>query len=143
MPVDVASAALLEMLYSDEAVLHLTGPKHVSWNDVFQPIAGKLGIPLVPAAEWLKNLTKSSRAANEAQLRTDKHDSAHALVDFFQTSLSNKAVSIATDKAVLASPSLARLGPPSEADVLKWLAYWENVGFLKATEGVSSSYPRL
>ena len=130
MPVDIASAALLEMLYSGEPILHLTSPKPALWNDVFGPIAKKLGIPLVPAGEWLEKLKQSARVANEAQLQAEGHDSAHTLIDFLEVSLSNKEVPFATDKAVVASTSLARLAPLSEADALKWIAYWESVGFL-------------
>ncbi|TBU53497.1 acetyl-CoA synthetase-like protein [Dichomitus squalens] len=130
VPIDIASAALLEMLYSDEPILHLTSPKPASWNDVFQPIAKKIAVPLVSTAEWLEKLKESARAANEVQLQTDTHESAHTLIIFFEASLSNKEVLFATHKASAASHTLARLGPLGEPDALRWVAYWESVGFL-------------
>ena len=130
MPVDIASAALLEMLYSDEPILHLTSPRPALWNDVFGPIAKRLGVPFVPAGEWLEKLKQSAHVANEAHLQAEGHDSAHTLIDFLEVSLSGKEVPFSTDKALAASTSLARLGPLHQADALKWVTYWESVGFL-------------
>ena len=105
------------MLWSDAPVLHLTSPAPAAWDNVFAPIAQKLDVPLVPAAEWLEKLRMSARGhAN------DNDDSAHTLFQFLEGVLMNRETPLATEQAVVISPSLAQLEPIGDADALRWMA---------------------
>ena len=126
VPVDTAAAAILEMLQSHERVLSLTALRRVTWMEIFQPVAEILGVPLVSASEWLEKLRESAREAEDGK----GHESAHNLIDFFEATFSAKETPFATEKAVRASRSLAELKSLGREDVLRWLLFWESVGFL-------------
>lgn len=114
------------MLQSNEQVLSLTAPRPVTWMGIFQPVAEILGVPLVSVSEWMEKLRESARSAENGE----GHESAHNLTEFFEAALSAKGTPFATEKAVRASRSLAESKPLGKEDVLRWLSFWESVGFL-------------
>ncbi|KAI0743094.1 acetyl-CoA synthetase-like protein [Daedaleopsis nitida] len=126
VPVDIAASAILEMLHSDGRIFHITLPRPAAWNDVVVPIAERLGVPAVPSSEWMDKLRADARRAET----TGDHDSAHTLIDFFDETMSGGETLFGTEKAVAASRSMAALAPIGREDALKWLSYWESVGFL-------------
>ncbi|KAI0718411.1 acetyl-CoA synthetase-like protein [Cerioporus squamosus] len=128
VPVDIAASTLLEVLQSNERIVHLTSPRPVTWSDIFKPIAAKLNVPLIPASHWLERL-RADAARSESQSRG--HESAHALIDFFEATFSEKEVLFGTEKVVKASSSLQNMQSLGEADALKWLEFWERLGFLQ------------
>ncbi|KAI0685536.1 acetyl-CoA synthetase-like protein [Cerioporus squamosus] len=97
VPVDIAASTLLEVLHSDDRILHLTSPRPVAWSDLFNPIAAKLNVPLIPASEWLGRL-RADAARSDSQSRG--HESAHALIDFFKATFAEKEVPFGTEKVV-------------------------------------------
>ncbi|KAI0632701.1 acetyl-CoA synthetase-like protein [Trametes polyzona] len=139
VPVDVAASVLLEMLRAEgtttgeaERILHLTAPRPAKWNDVFAPIAGALGVPLVPSAEWLDKLRDSAKAASEgARPGVGAHDAAHNLLPFFEAAMAGKEVKFSTERAAGVSEALAQLLPVGKQDAGRWLEYWRSVGFLQ------------
>lgn len=64
VPVDAAASVLLEMVNSTEQVLHLTSPRPVSWSTLFTSVTEQLGVPLIPASEWLAKLGQSAQEAS-------------------------------------------------------------------------------
>ncbi|KAI0659473.1 acetyl-CoA synthetase-like protein [Cubamyces menziesii] len=129
VPVDVAASALLEMLFSGEQVLHLSSPRSASWNDVFAPLAEQLGVALVSVSEWLNRLRQSAQEADRGP-NVAGHESAYNLVPFFEAALSRKEVPFDTQKAVKASPTLANMNQIGREDAMKWVQFWQGVGFL-------------
>ncbi|KAI0772397.1 acetyl-CoA synthetase-like protein [Trametes elegans] len=130
--VDVVAAALQEMVANGEGALHLISPKPVQWNDVFVPIAEKLGLPTAPYAEWLAKLEQSAAEA-AAGPGVGQHDAAHNLVGFFKSEgMGGAAVPLSTAKAVKASKALADARPIGREDALNYLQYWQKVGHVKA-----------
>ena len=131
MPVDVAAAALLDVLHAAtfEPVVHLVAPNPVSWRTVFKPLADRLGASLVPAQEWLRK----AQSAAERAAASGEHESAFQLMAFFESALGAKGTTaaLATDRAVSVSKSLATMHALGEEDVATWLRYWGSVGFLK------------
>ncbi|OSD00742.1 acetyl-CoA synthetase-like protein [Trametes coccinea BRFM310] len=134
VPVDVAATTLLEFLHtaSSEPVLHLASPRPAAWRDVFSVLADELGVPLVPASEWLDKLRKSAQDAtiNPANAPGDAHFSAHNLVPFFEAALARKEVKLGTERAVQVSSTLASMRPVSGEDAKGWVRFWRGVGFL-------------
>ena len=108
-------------------VAHLTAPHPVSWSAVFEPMATRLRVPLVPAAEWLAQVRTAGDRANAA----GEHESAFQLMNFFDGVMGAKEVLFATDRSVAMSKTLAGMKQLGEDDVEKWLAYWSGVGFLE------------
>ncbi|KAI8989661.1 acetyl-CoA synthetase-like protein [Trametes punicea] len=129
VPVDVAASALLEMLHSREPILHLVCPRPVAWNDVFSALAAELGVPLVLAPEWLAKLRQAAQEAAKGP-NVERHESAHNLVPFLETSMERREVKLDTTKAVKVSTTLASMKPVGKEDAAKWVQFWRSIGFL-------------
>ncbi|CCM00168.1 uncharacterized protein FIBRA_02196 [Fibroporia radiculosa] len=67
MPVDIAAAALVEMLDSSCPVLHLRHPLPVQWSCIMGHFSSMLCLPLVPYAEWVLKLERSMADAEKAR----------------------------------------------------------------------------
>ncbi|KAI0633130.1 acetyl-CoA synthetase-like protein [Trametes polyzona] len=131
--VDVVAATLQDMVTSGERALHLVSPKPVQWNDVFVPMAERLGLPTVPYAEWLAKLEKSAAEAANAGPGVGAHDAAFNLLGFFKSEgMGGAAVPLSTEKAVRCSKSLAEARPIGREDALRYVEYWAKVGHIKA-----------
>ena len=130
VPIDIAAVTLLDVLSAPtpEPVVHLTAPQPVPWGIIFMPMARRLGVPLVPAADWAVKV----RVAAEDAARKGEFDSAFQLVDFFEATMreDSKEVLFGTERAVGASKSLREMQPLGKDDVGRWLEFWKGVGFL-------------
>ncbi|KAI8996240.1 acetyl-CoA synthetase-like protein [Trametes punicea] len=129
VPVDVAASALLEMLHGGEHMLHLVCPRPVPWNDVVGALAAELGVPLVPASEWVAKLRQAAQDAAKGP-NVERHESAHNLVPFLETSMERKEVKLDTAKAVKVSKTLASMKPVGKEDAAQWMRFWRAIGFL-------------
>ncbi|KAI0769296.1 acetyl-CoA synthetase-like protein [Trametes elegans] len=129
VPVDVAASALLEMVREDERVLHLVAPRPAVSAEIYAALAAQLGVPLVPAPEWLDELRRSAASAR-AGPSVDGHKAAHSLLPFFEGQLLAKEGKISTEKAVKVSGALEHLQPVSAEDAARWVTFWKAVGFL-------------
>jgi hypothetical protein len=126
VPVDVVAAALIDMSRSDEPVFHLSAPQPVPWHAVFSAFAQRLGLPLVPYAEWVVRVSAAAEA-NTA----DENVPAFALLDFFRAANFGEDVRMSTTRAVTVSRALAEMRPLGEEDAFKYLGFWKTVGHVK------------
>ena len=119
------------MIHSDERALHLVTPRPVPWNSVFLPMAERLHLPVVPYAEWLARLEKSAAVASESS-GVSQHDSAHNLLSFFKhEGMGGASIPLSLDKALRCSRTLAGVRPVGSDDALRYVEFWEKVGYLK------------
>ncbi|RPD63441.1 hypothetical protein L227DRAFT_599105 [Lentinus tigrinus ALCF2SS1-6] len=131
--VDVVASTLqdMAMIETVERALHLVSPKPVPWNSVFIPIAERLGVPVVPYAEWLARLEKSAVVASECP-GVAQHDSAHNLISFFKhEGMGGASIPLNLEKALRCSKALADVQPIGREDALRYVEFWENVGYVK------------
>ena len=120
------------MVDSDERVLHLVSPYPVPWNNIFLPIAERLGVPAVPYAEWLARLEQSAAAAAGTRPSAEQHDAAHNLIDFFKTAgMGGSKGPLSTEKAVRCSRALAEVRPIGREDAVNYVEFWGKVGHLR------------
>ena len=126
---DVVAAALQEMATSGEPVLHLVAPRPVPWDTLFRPIAARLGLPLVPYADWLGRVERSAADARAQANGSGAHDSAHSLLEFFRNE--GMHFSLSTDRAVRCSRALADARPLGPEDAERWLEFWGKVEYMK------------
>ncbi|TFK85859.1 hypothetical protein K466DRAFT_566366 [Polyporus arcularius HHB13444] len=136
VPIDVAAAALLEMVAygSDERALHIIAPRPTTWNDVYGLVAVELNVPMVPVSEFLERLWASARASGgrSAQaLRLAGILEMHAVTRI--------EIDLDIERAVRVSRTLSTVAPVGRADVRNWLSFWEQIGFLAP----SAAKPRL
>lgn len=129
VPVDIAASALLDMLGSDEPILHLVHPYTVSWDVISHTASEAFGIPVIPYKEWVSKLQAAAQGANEEVAR---HNPAIKLLEFFEKEMGEVSVAmISTDKAVQVSPTLKSIKKLERKDVEMWMAYWKEVGLLR------------
>lgn len=128
IPLDVASRIIVELRESTTNILHLTHPKPVSWNVLFDQISKVLQVPLVPYSQWVSYLES---AESEEALEANP---ALRLLTFYKTlnphtnSQLTGLPQLVTDAARKASPTLEDASQLDENEAIKWLNYWKAVG---------------
>ncbi|OBZ74288.1 L-aminoadipate-semialdehyde dehydrogenase large subunit [Grifola frondosa] len=128
--VDVAAAAILDMVHApSERVLHLTSPRPVAWNVIFDP--RRPPRHRVPYPQWLARLQDSANAAG-LRPHVETHHSAHNLLEFFKSAMMGGAeVPLSTKKATKSSRNLAEVRPLCKDDAIKYVQFWASVGHIK------------
>ncbi|THH15912.1 hypothetical protein EW146_g4654 [Bondarzewia mesenterica] len=63
IPVDIAASALLDMLGSNEPVLHLVHPHSVDWSVISDTASQLLGVPSIPYTEWAAKLQEVAKTS--------------------------------------------------------------------------------
>ncbi|KAI0050788.1 acetyl-CoA synthetase-like protein [Auriscalpium vulgare] len=124
--VDVAAASLLDMLGSNEPVLHLVHPRPIHWSTVSEVVAEYLDLQVVPYDKWVAAL---KNAGEHSTLGTLEKSPALKLADFFLNSMP-KAATWSTDKAVTVSLELRVARQLGKEDVKRWIEYWKHTGFI-------------
>jgi len=143
IPVDDAAAAVIEMRTSKEPFLNLVHPKPAPAPLIFSAFANALDVPLVSYGDWLAALESSRSEGSDAAVAEAIENPALILLDFFRSVYRPVSVldrdreafgfpSAAIDRALTAAPiQLGNVPPISEENVVSWMTYWWNIGFLK------------
>ena len=143
IPVDVAATAVIEMRTSNEPFVNLVHPKPAPAPLIFSAFANALGVPLVSYGDWLAALESSRSEGSDAAVAEAIENPALILLDFFRSVYRPVSAldrdreafgfpSAAIDRALIAAPiQLANVPPISEENVVSWMTYWWNIGFLK------------
>lgn len=124
IPVDFAAASIIEMLGSQESVLHLVHSRPVPWSVFSNTVSQCLGLPIIPFEEWVSKLIVPSQS-KKAEIVSGP---AASLVDYFKRYQVSGAIS--TEKAENISPSLRGAEVLCAEDVRRWIKYWRFSGFL-------------
>ncbi|KAJ7717066.1 hypothetical protein DFH07DRAFT_762136 [Mycena maculata] len=142
LPIDIAAKVILEMLDSEVQVLNLAHPRPVQWNDIMQPIASILQVPLVPFPEWLSSLEDqiSSRQTREKAelvpaIRLFNFFSTGKLPDKDLTESNGLQPRVSLEEASKASRTLRdpdMIPCLCAEDALKWVNYWRDIDFIPA-----------
>jgi hypothetical protein len=135
LPVDIAAAALAEMLDSPSGVYHLAHPTPVIWTILMREAARLLNVPLVPYNQWVASLEKQ---AVSPTAKTSQSNPALRLLDFFRYTAHRKNTDnflepeLSLAKTLQESPTLRSTiaKPLKDRDVGKWIAYWRSIGFI-------------
>ena len=142
LPVDVAAAAMVDLLDSKEDLVHLIHPRPVPWMQIFQPMSDMLKVPLVPYAEWFKRLEESRVDSTDSEIELMKKIPALKILETFRNGALARALRdtgastgeerrripiLSVSRALKASSTLANpeLQPLGAEDVEKWLSYWK------------------
>ncbi|KAJ7819956.1 hypothetical protein B0H14DRAFT_3089317 [Mycena olivaceomarginata] len=128
LPVDVAAASIVDFLGAERlnSTLNLVHPRLTPWSVLCQTLATELSAVIVPYPHWLSLLEDAVTQEKKSHLRASR------LIPFFR-SRHDPMGSFKTDmdNALDASPSLRSQSLSlQEKDVLQWLSYWRNKGFL-------------
>lgn len=141
--VDAAARALVDMADSNAPCFHLVHPRPGVWSSIMEPLAKSLNISVVPYDEWVTRLEKSGEGLNaDEEVEMMRLNPALKIIDMFiqgrttvASSASREAMGLPhlqTTQAEGASPSLAleRLPQLAIADGLRWMEYWNRIGYL-------------
>jgi hypothetical protein len=125
-----AARALVQLLDSQHAVIHLLNPKPVSWSSLASAFASHLGVKLVPFSEWVGKLKQLDGQKTPEELH------ALRLLSFYQGLLKNfdrkageafgfpqlEINNAVSDSEILRKGSGLEL---NEENVQRWLQYWK------------------
>ncbi|KAL4077414.1 putative aminoadipate reductase [Scleroderma citrinum] len=156
LPTDAVSGAILDVALGDNqppTAINLVHPRPVEWEALMKPISKALTaknitvepLPLIPAAEWYHRLEIQAVDADEAKI---KRVPAIKLLTFFRSFAQGNQHSdgmngeqgndanvvvfdFSTEVAERESKTMRELPRLSESDAIRWVDYWESVGFFK------------
>ncbi|EED85042.1 predicted protein [Postia placenta Mad-698-R] len=137
LPVHVGAAALVEMLDSEEPVLHLRHPHPVHWSDIMQCIAVSLKVPMVPYQEWIGLLEGSLMQPMDRGVEVYL-EPAIRILDWLRLGVQSTknadhrrdnnglSFTMAIDLGCAASTTLrdSVLTPLGPTDVDRWMRFW-------------------
>jgi hypothetical protein len=141
----MAACALVEMRNTENSTVNLAHPYAVRGSVLFDVIAQKLSLPLVPYVEWEKKLEEiyagnAFHSGSSAKLtELTRQIPAITIIDFFRSGVKN---SITDESELMGLPNLRIEAALDESSTLRtacklgaddvgfWLKYWKEVGFL-------------
>lgn len=136
-PVDDMAGALVDILLQPEGVrlhpiYHIENPVRQPWADMIATLAGALDIPdVIPFGEWVRRVREWPIKADNGP---DGANPAYLLTEFLDdnfTRMSCGGLLMGTANAREHSPTLAKVGPVSEATTRLYVSKWREMGFLK------------
>ena len=138
LPMQACAQGLVQALDAKSTALalhlHLVNPTPLQWDDAFDYIAKKLGVPLEAYQEWLSKLKKASTTVEDVQ-----KNPALRLLEFYGSftqgagSEAGGMPSCNTEVARSICPVLngEDLRVLKAEEIQKWLDYWKSLGLLK------------
>lgn len=140
IPPEVAARAIVEILSSNITIAHLVHPRPVAFPAAIQPIAKALGLTVVSQSEWLQRL-ENSAAYSESIAHGRKRNPSIRLLPTLRSWMSEEGQKSSKDafdfprvsiqNALVGAPSLRRVDSIREDDILQWVRYWQEVGYLE------------
>ncbi|EJT96901.1 acetyl-CoA synthetase-like protein, partial [Dacryopinax primogenitus] len=135
LPTDKGASAIIDSLYtpcsSDKSkYFNLVHPKPTSWTSVFECMSKELSIPLIPFGDWV---SKVEQATSDGTPGAVERIPAIKILDFLRRAAGSSGevqerTRFETADAVRVSTTLRDLEQLGEADVRKWLGYWNKHG---------------
>ena len=138
LPLQTSAQALVQALSAKKTPpalhLHLVNPTPSQWDDLFDRIAKKLDVPLVPYPEWFSKLREASLTVQNTQAH-----SALRLLEFYRSLNQGSGPEVGglspcnTEVARGICPVLDEEGlrDVKAEEIQRWLGYWESLGLLK------------
>ncbi|KAL4949471.1 hypothetical protein BDW69DRAFT_202816 [Aspergillus filifer] len=136
LPVDIASAALAEIIFSTQPldlVYHLENPVRQPWNEVLDILASELDVnkhDRRPMTEWVSDV-------RQRPMGKDDGNPAAAIADFFEEDfewMSGGGVVLSTETSRRHSPVLRQVGPVPGEIVRRYLDYWREIGVIRQAQ---------
>jgi len=114
--------------------LHLVNPTASKWDDIFDCIAKKLDVPLIPYSQWISKLKEASTTVKSVQ-----EHSFLRLLEFYEAL--NQGSGPEAGEMPLCSTEVARSVCPvlneeelrdvKAEEIQRWIGYWSSLGLLK------------
>ena len=144
MDVDTAASTVIDMFDSDKPVLHLQHSKPRHLNELLEPLAQALNIPLVSYSEWLEKLVEQSNKVSRGEIRevSRQLSAGIRLLDVFRSLLRKTEVDpkgtfevhpkIDMKVSIGESQTLqdSKIRQLDSSDVARWVAFWRSTGYV-------------
>ena len=144
MDVDTAASTVIDMLDSDRPVLHLQHSKPRALNELIEPLAKSLNIPLVSYSEWLERLVDQSNKVARGEIKeiSRQLQAGIRLLDVFRSLLRKTELDpqgtfevhpkidmkvTISESATLQDPKIRQL---DASDVARWVSFWRGTGYV-------------
>ncbi|KAJ7731236.1 putative aminoadipate reductase [Mycena metata] len=131
LPPEAVSQAIVDAALSVEKppfAINLIHPRPIPWDDVISTMARIVRLPLVPFADWVKQLEDRSVGATAADI---ENIPGIKLLDFFRAAVEGAGnIQFSTEKTQTMSESMRLLKPLGDEDVQRWMQYWREKQFL-------------
>jgi hypothetical protein len=134
-PVDLVAGTLADLVLRSEGTpdpfYHIDNPVRQLWKSMIPVLASALNVPgknIIPFADWVRRVRYFSGSV-------EKDNPAYKLVDFLDGNfvrMSCGGLLLDTERSREHSPTLAAVGPVSDAVALGYIKYWKDSGFLSA-----------
>lgn len=134
-----AAAALVQMIHSEEPVLHLASAHPVPLHTFMKPFSEALDVPLVPYPIWLKAMEDNFKDARYSEVELVEHNPGLRLLSFYRNAKFDGkgeppgVVQLDTSKARKVATSLNQVKLGAEW-VDKWIQAWRRTGFLPQSD---------
>ncbi|KAH8111803.1 acetyl-CoA synthetase-like protein [Phellopilus nigrolimitatus] len=139
---NIAAGAIVEMLHSEESVLHLVHPRPVEWTSIITEFSKKLNLPVVSYGEWLAALEHSRSvigSGDNNQLEDAfRQNPALRFLKFFRSAKDRvgenieplKVARLACIKSCKVSEVLRDAEEMGAEDVNRWIYHWKESEYL-------------
>lgn len=138
MPAQLAARAMIELIGSDEPIVHLVHTRPIPFAAMVRVAQEELGLSVVSQAEWLGRLELYAAANTSPGAR--KRAPAVRMLPFFRQLMALKKQGeeyeamamprVATERLKYGAPCMISPRPVSQEDIRGWIQHWQSVGFL-------------
>ncbi|KAF7340995.1 Acetyl-CoA synthetase-like protein [Mycena sanguinolenta] len=131
LPPTAISRAIVDVALKPEKppfAVNLVHPRPISWDLVMSTMANTAQLPLIPLADWVRQLQDRSSGVTAEDISDLP---GIMLLDFFKkTAGEGRGIEFSTAKAQALSDSMELLKPLNEDDVKQWMQYWREKKFI-------------
>lgn len=134
IPVHKAASAVIELRNAPISFAHIVHPRPIEWHQLIEVISKELKIPVIPIADWVKQLEQLPKTEDNLHKTQALH-----LVDFYrgaippEGSVSNRYDEVMglpafkTEETTRVVGALSEKNLPliTEEDVVGWIGYWK------------------
>ena len=138
IPAQLAARAMIELIESDESIVHLVHTQSIPFTDILRVAQRMLGVPVVSQVEWLRRL--ESYAAINTSREARRHAPAVRMLPFFRQLMALEKQDdeyeamamprVSTERLQNGAPCMVSPPPVSEEEIRRWIQHWQSAGFL-------------
>ncbi|KAJ8590926.1 hypothetical protein M405DRAFT_736061 [Rhizopogon salebrosus TDB-379] len=138
VPAQLAARAMIELIKSDEPIVHLVHTRPIPFTAIVRVAQKMLDLSVVSQEEWLKRL--ELHAAKNRSPEARRRAPAVRMLPFFQQLMAPKKQDdryeamgvprVATERMRNGAPCMVSPLPVSEEEIRRWIQHWKDAGFL-------------
>ncbi|OJA19219.1 hypothetical protein AZE42_10897 [Rhizopogon vesiculosus] len=138
IPAQLAARAMIELIESDEPIVHLVHTQSIPFTDILRVAQRMVGVPVVSQVEWLRRLESYAEINTSREAR--RHAPAVRMLPFFRQLMALEKQDdeyeamamprVSTERLKNGAPCMVSPPPVSEEEIRRWIQHWQSAGFL-------------